>query len=435
MLTGNAKAFINVDLSALQRGAARLLPPDRVIIEILETITPTPEVVQLCKDLCASGYVLALDDYIGHAKWEVLLPLVKFLKVDFRAADSDLRAGIVRRHKGHGFNFLAEKVETQSELDEARSLGYSFFQGYFFCKPSMLSAREIPGNKLNYLHLLAAVSTPGFSREAVEKLLKSDLSLVYKLLRYMNSPLLGLRGEIHGVREAIELLGETEFRRWISILAIIAMAGDKPPELIRTAITRGFFCEAMSEPAGISPQGSDLFFMGLLSVTDAILDRPIEEILLSLPISPQIRTALCGGANRFRDIYDTLLAYERADWPALAAAAARLGPIESLIPDCYTSATQRSATASLLSHPTIPPRRGGACPSRRNRQAQCLRAKLPQEPFSLNHPKKAARQNLSAAPASYFCQRTTPQPLPPRPQCNPRSAPTNRPRASIHCCS
>jgi len=208
----------------------------------------------------------------------------------------------------------------------------------------MLSAREIPGNKLNYLQLLAAVSTPGFSREAVEELLKRDLSLVYKLLRYMNSPLLGLRGEIHGVREAIELLGETEFRRWVSILAIIAMAGDKPPELIRTAITRGFFCEAMSEPAGISPQGSNLFLMGLLSVTDAILDRPIEEILLSLPISPQIRTALCGGANRFRDIYETLLAYERADWPALAAAAARLGPIESLIPDCYTSATQRSAT-------------------------------------------------------------------------------------------
>ncbi len=121
------------------------------------------------------------------------------------------------------------------------------------------------------------------------------------------------------------------------------MAGDKPPELIRTAITRGFFCEAMSAPAGISPQGSDLFFMGLLSVTDAILDRPIEEILASLPISANVRTALWGGTNRFRDIYETLLAYERADWPALATAAARLGPIES-IPDCYTSATQRSAT-------------------------------------------------------------------------------------------
>lgn len=344
MLTGNAKAFVNVDLCALRRGAARLLPPGRVIIEILETIVPTPEVVQLCKDLRASGYALALDDYVGHPKWAPLLPLVSFLKVDFRAADSDTRATVIRAHRSNGLQFLAEKVETQAELDEARALGYSFFQGYFFCKPSMLSARDIPGNKLTYLQLLQAVSTPAFSRESVEGLLKSDPSLVYRLLRYLNSPLLGRRGEIHGVREAVELLGETEFRRWISILAIIGMAGDKPPELIRTALTRAFFCEAMSQPAGISAQSSDLFFMGLLSVTDAILDRPIEEILSSLPISPEIRTALCGGANRFRDLYDTLLAYERADWTTLATAAARLGPVESAIPDCYNAATTRAAT-------------------------------------------------------------------------------------------
>jgi c-di-GMP-related signal transduction protein len=344
MLTGNAKAFINLDLSSLQRGAARLLPPGRVVIEILETIVPTPEVVQLCKDLCLSGYELALDDFVSHAKWEPLLPFVKFLKVDFRASDGEARADMVPRHKGNGIQFLAEKVETQAEVDEARALGYSFFQGYFFCKPSMVSAREIPGNKLIYLHLLQAVSAPDFSREAVEELLKSDPSLVYKLLRYLNSPLVGLRGEIRAVREAVELLGEVEFRRWISILAIIAMAADKPPELIRTALTRGFFCEAMSQPAGISSQSSDLFLMGLLSVTDAILDRPIEEILSSLPISPDTRAALCGGTNRFRDIYDTLLSYERADWPALATAAARLGPVESFIPDCYNAATTRAAT-------------------------------------------------------------------------------------------
>jgi len=343
MLTGNAKAFINLDLSALQRGAARLLPPDRVIIEILETIAPTQEVVELCKDLRAAGYVLALDDYIGHARWEPLLSLVKYLKVDFRAADSDIRAAVVRRHKGNGMLFLAEKVETQAELNEARSLGYSFFQGYFFCKPSMLSAREIPANKLHYLRLLEAVSPAAFSHEVIEDLLKGDPSLIYKLLRYLNSPLLGLRCEVHGVREAITLLGEKEFRRWISILAIVAMAGDKPPELIRTALTRGFFCEAMAHPAGISSQSSDLFLLGLLSVTDAILDRPIQEILTGLPISPDVRTALCGGASRFRDIYDILLAYERADWPALTATAARLGPVESLIPDCYAAATARTA--------------------------------------------------------------------------------------------
>jgi c-di-GMP-related signal transduction protein len=162
MLTGSAKAFINLDLSALRRGTARLLPFNRVIIEILENIDPTPEVVELCKDLCkdlcAGGYTFALNDYVGHAKWEPLLPLVKFLYVDFRGADSDSRAAIVQRHQGTGMQFLAEKVETQAELNEARTLGYSFFQGYFFCKPSMLSGR----NSRQQAHLSPPARSRGF---------------------------------------------------------------------------------------------------------------------------------------------------------------------------------------------------------------------------------------------------------------------------------
>jgi len=342
-LTGCAKAFINLDELSLCRGAARLLPADRVVIEILESVTPSDEVIHHCKELCAAGYVLALDDYIGHTKWEALIPLVKYLKVDFRAADSDTRREIVQRFQGRGLRFLAEKVETQADLQEARSLGYSLFQGFFFCKPAMVATRDIPGNKLNGLRILEAIAPENFSHDEIETLLKNDPSIIYKLLRYLNSPLLGLRGEVHGVRDAIALLGDREFRRWVSIVAIVVMAGDKPPELIRTALTRAFFCEAISQPIGIAAQGSDLFLMGLLSVTDAILDRPIDQVLSALPVSAELRTALCGGTNRFRDVYDTLLAYERADWSAVAGAAARLAQVENAIPDCYQSAASRAA--------------------------------------------------------------------------------------------
>jgi c-di-GMP-related signal transduction protein len=237
-LTGHAKAFVNLDLLALQRGTARLLPPDQVVFEILESIPPSQEVVQLCAELCNEGYTLALDDYSGHPKWEPLLPLVKFLKVDFRACDPPMRAAIAARHRtkddGNGMRLLAEKVETNDDLLEARSLGYTFFQGYFFCKPSTLSAREIPSNKLNCLRLLHLVASPDFNYDAVEDLLKGDPGLVYKLLRYLNSWLVAVRGEIHSIREAIALLGEKEFRRWISVLAVVAMASDKPHELIRS---------------------------------------------------------------------------------------------------------------------------------------------------------------------------------------------------------
>jgi len=344
-LLGHAKAFINLDQAALQRGAARLLPPDRVIIEILETVVPSPDVIQICRELCASGYTIALDDFVDHPKWEPLLVLAKFIKVDFRSSNADSRRILAERFRAREIQLLAEKVETQAELNEARSLGYTFFQGYFFCKPAMVTTRDIPGNKLNCVRLLQAVSSPEFSLDDVEELLKQDPALVYKLLRYLNSPLLGLR-EIRSVRHAMTLLGETEFRRWLSIVVIVVMASDKPPELIRTALTRAFFCEELSRTIGMLPESPNLFLMGLLSVTDAILDRPIGEILATLPVSSAVRTTLCGGANRFRDIYDTLLAYEHADWDALASATSRIGPVEAAIPGCYQSAAARAASVA-----------------------------------------------------------------------------------------
>jgi c-di-GMP-related signal transduction protein len=350
-LTGHAKAFVNLDLFALRRGTARLLPPDQVVIEILENITPTQEVVQLCAELCNEGYALALDDYVGHPKWEPLIPLVRFLKVDFQACDPPARAAIANRHRAqpaadansNSMRLLAEKIESNDDLLEARSLGYVFFQGYFFCKPSTLSVREIPGNKLNCLRLLHLVASPDFSYDAVEELLKTDPALVYKLLRYLNSWLVAIRGEIHSIREAIALLGEKEFRRWISVLAVVAMASDKPHELIRTALTRAFFCETLAKSLPAPTQSSDLFLMGLLSVTDAILDRPMEQVLASLPIAPDVRAALCGTANQHRDVYDVLLAYERADWPTLSTASARLGIDESCVAECEAKAREAAS--------------------------------------------------------------------------------------------
>lgn len=185
------------------------------------------------------------------------------------------------------------------------------------------------------------MASPEFSHQAVEDLLKSDPSLIYKLLRYLNSPLPGLRGEVPSVREAITLLSEIEFRRWISILAIVSMASDKPPELIRTALTRAFFCEVLSHPAGLSHQSSNLFLMGLLSITDAILDRHRGNSFRtpgfpSSPLRPLRRRR--PPMRRARGI-----ASPRTRGLALSAAAKRLDPVEGAIPDCQTKRPHRAA--------------------------------------------------------------------------------------------
>lgn len=341
-LVGHAKAFINADQNALLAGAVRLLPADRIVVEILENVCPNPDVVAACADLRESGYVLALDDFVDHPKWEPLLALSRFLKVDFRLSDGDARRAIAQRYLPTGFQLLAEKVETQAELDQARNLGYTFFQGYFFCKPTVVEGRAIPGNKMNCLQLIDAASSPDFDVAKIEVVLKREPALVYKLLRFLNSPLLGLCNEIRSISHAIALIGEKEFRRWVSIVAIVSMAEDKSPELIRTALTRAYFCEEISARIGMSQQKPDLFLMGLLSVTDAILDMPMHAVLSNLPVSTDVRTALNGGANRFRDVFDAVLSYEHAEWEKLSALAAKLGSPEDRVSECYLSAAHRA---------------------------------------------------------------------------------------------
>ena len=345
-LTGHARAFINVDELALRLGAPRLLPPDRIVIEILESVKPTDEIVGICRELRQGGYIFALDDFLGDRNLQPLVDLASYLKVDFTLLDAEGRKRVAQQFSGNGAALLAEKVETQCDLDEACNLGYTYFQGYFFCKPSMVETRDIPGNKLIQLQLISAVAAPKLDYDAVELLLKQQPSLLYRLLRYLNSPALGLRSEVHSIREALTLLGEREFRRWVSIFAVVAMSTGKPLELIRTALTRAYFCEDLSSPAGLREKSFAMFLMGLLSVSDALLDKPIAEVLKSLPIDAEIKSALCGTENRYRDLYEVLLALERAQWPKLTAITERLGCPEDSIPSSYQSALQKASSIS-----------------------------------------------------------------------------------------
>lgn len=211
----------------------------------------------------------------------------------------------------------------------------------------MMQSRSIPGNKLVYLELLNAVAPDELDCSLIEGILKREPSLRYRLLRYLNSPLLGLRSEIHSIRHALALLGEQEFRRWVSVFAIISMSSDKPPELIRTALTRGYFCEEFSTPAHLADKKSTLFLMGLLSVTDALLDKPIGEVLRGLPIDHEVKTALLGGENRLHDVYELLLALERAEWPHLSTYVKRLGCPEENVSLAYQSALQKASAIGV----------------------------------------------------------------------------------------
>jgi len=198
-------------------------------------------------------------------------------------------------------------------MQEARNLGYTYFQGYFFCKPSMLSGRDIPAVRSTCLRLL---------EERIHRRCHSARNS-------QRSP-------------CLSLLGEREFRRWAAIVTLVMAGGDKPAELNRTVLPRAYFCEELARPLGLSRTSSDLFFMGLLSSADALLDRPMTQILTELSLSAEIRTALSRDGGAFGNVYETMFAYERADWDQLSRIARNAGHSEEAVPDCFVVASTRA---------------------------------------------------------------------------------------------
>ena len=339
-LTGGDRAFINCTRNVLIKGYAALLPKDKVVVEILESVEPDDEVVGACLRLKRAGFMLALDDFIYEERLEPFLPLIDFVKIDFRETTEMDRRALVEKLSPRGIKMVAEKVETRSELQQASEMGYSYFQGYFFSKPEIVVAQDIPGYKLNYLRVLQAVNQPEINLVELENIIKLEASLTYKLLRYLNSAFFGFRTEIRSIHHALALLGEEELKKWASLIAMAAMGADKPPELVVSVIVRAVFCESLAPRIGMMNRSNDLFLLGMMSLIDAVLDRPLPEILEKMPISHEVKEALLGVENRFRDVYETVIAYEAADWRSFAEKARKLNLDEETVPDLYLKSVE-----------------------------------------------------------------------------------------------
>jgi len=210
--------------------------------------------------------------------------------------------------------FLAEKVETKEQYRDAFDLGYSLFQGYFFCKPVIIAGKDIPGYKVNFMRIIQEINEPEADFGRLETIIKHDLALSYKFLQLINSAAFGFYSKITSIKQALSLLGINEFKKWVSLLALSGMGDDKPRELISLSIVRARFCEEVARTLGLRDETSDLFFMGMFSLIDAFIDKPMDSILRELPVSRPVKQALLGQKNRYRAIYEMLIAYEKGNW-------------------------------------------------------------------------------------------------------------------------
>ncbi|HEX4001917.1 MAG TPA: EAL domain-containing protein [Candidatus Acidoferrales bacterium] len=314
-------AFVNCTRGALLNEYITLLPPRQTVVEILENIAVDDSVVAACRSLRKSGYLIALDDFIDDDPRAAMSSLAHIIKVDFRLTAPRHLAGIVDRF-GRRSQMLAEKVETQEEFRAAKEMGFIYFQGYFFCKPEMVPTTELSPTRLHHLRMLQAASRQELDRREVEDLIKSEPSICYRLLRYLNSSRFGLSGEVHSVGHALMLLGDRETRRWLHLVATLAAGKSKTSALILAALVRARFCELLGTKSGQA--GSDLFLVGLLSLMDAILDTPMAEILKNVSLDAPCKAALLSQEGSVGLVYRLVLAHEVGDWSGVADLASKL---------------------------------------------------------------------------------------------------------------
>jgi c-di-GMP-related signal transduction protein len=338
---GGKRAFINFPQELLQDERALVLPPKTTVIEILETVKPEPAVIAACRALRDKGYTLALDDFNPKNGWSQFTDLVSIIKIDFRATSRGEQRKLVKRYAPQGIRMLAEKVETQAEFREACQMGYDLFQGYFFARPVVLSRHEIPVCKLNHLRILEQLHRPELDYPAIEKLIRREVSLASKLLRFINSALFAWGQPVQSIMQALTGMGDHEIRTWVSLATLPSLTVDKPDELMRTALVRARFCELLAPGTGLDHRKADLFLIGLFSLLDAMLDRPLREVLAEIKLNGEIAGVLLNKVatgNRLTSVYALIRQYEAGQWELLAATADSLKIPRNSVPEIYLDA-------------------------------------------------------------------------------------------------
>ncbi len=345
ILCDGRRAFVNCTRDTLIKGLVMLLPSTVTVVEILETVPADADVLAACQSLKEAGYMIALDDYVADDPREGLAEMADIIKVEMQLTTEEQRNVIMKRF-GRRCRMLAEKIETQAEFARARDLGFAYFQGYFFRRPEMMNTRDMPANRLNYLKMLQEVSRADLNVEALEKLIKAEASVCYRLLRYLNSAIFSFQSEVHSVRHALSMLGERETRRWVRLVAAVGAGQEKSSDLVLSALVRGRFGELLSPRV---PHGeSDLFLLGLLSLIDAMLEMPMEEVLEKIPLDHATKAVLLGQPSELRPVFQLMLAHESGEWQAAAELSQRLHLDSEDVAAYYWQAQQWAREVSNL---------------------------------------------------------------------------------------
>lgn len=337
-LFGGKPALMDFSLLSNVGDWTSLLPPDKVVVEIAKTVEPDGSILPSCRTLQEKGYAVTLETSRDDDRTEAFAPFIDILKVNFQETSADDQASLIRRYRDLNLRMLARNVRTDSQFQDASRLGYDFFQGPFFASPSVQRTSNVPASGLSSVRLLKLVQSDEMDFEAIEDAIRHDIALSHSLLRFLNSAAFCWERPIESVRRALLMLGADQTRKWVSMASLRALIQNRPPVLVAQVLTRGRFCETLIERAKMHTGESDPFMTGMFSLLDAIIGRPLGEVLDELRIGSGIRGALLGTADEDDPLFLALRivkSYENSDFEGVRGAGDRLGLSSEELRKCY----------------------------------------------------------------------------------------------------
>ncbi|NRF62524.1 EAL and HDOD domain-containing protein [Vibrio coralliilyticus] len=343
---GDKLGFVNFPYKSLLNRVPTLFPSENFVVEILEDCPPTEELLDAIKDMAAKGYTIALDDFIPNKEWRPFLPYVALIKFDIRLVPIEKAHIFMKRLKGSNIRFLAEKVETYEEFEQAKEAGFEYFQGYFFSKPEMISKKALEPSFMTVIQLLTEISKQDIDYNAIESLISKDLSLSYKLLTFVNSSAI-VQTQIQSFHQALVYLGEDKLRKFISLVSLASTQDSKPDYLYGLSIQRARFCELIGAKLQVELESGQAFLTGMFSLLDSLLDKPLELIVNEIPVEEAVKLALTQNEGILGSILMLTEAYELADWEEVSDLSGSLGLNPQDLSKSYDASVKW--TADLLS--------------------------------------------------------------------------------------
>ena len=317
-LRQGARALVNFPRSVLVGETPYLLPPEQCVVEILETVMPEPEVLGACRELKRRGYTLALDDFEGGPGLAPLCELVDIIKVDILGKTPAQVEAIVEGVRKYDAKLLAEKVENHDIFKVCRSIGFTYFQGFFFNRPEVIPGRKLSTSEVNKIKLLKELSGPEIEPARLVEIIRTDLSISYRLLKYINSAFFGLQIKVTSIPRAVSMLGLKNLRQWLQVVILSDVnTEDKAHELVRISVQRGRFLQILAERHPTPFDGESMFLLGFFSLLDAILDQSMDRVLEEIPLDPGIKAALTDPADPGAVWIGLLEEIDRCNWERL----------------------------------------------------------------------------------------------------------------------